>query len=280
MKRQTILFGLLAAASSTMALVAIRKSHAKTTPPVKQNLKPETSVHKVTVNKQFFRQFKYIFNICIPNIQCKTTGIVILHTLFLILRTYLSVVVARIDGKLVKDLVNLIHFLVFSDPIPVKIGANKGEFIKGLVYWFTIAIPATFTNGMIKYYQSMLAITLRTTLTKHAHQVYLDRKTYYKAINLDHRLESIDQLISTDIKKFADSFASLYSNIGKPLLDIIIFNYQIARTIGVAGMSGLLLNYFITALIMKAITPSFGKFAATEAKLEVPPPFPIMLIYV
>ena len=72
-------------------------------------------------------------------------------------------------------------------------GANKEEFLKGLVYWFAIALPATFTNSMIKYLQSLLEISLRSTLTEHVQNVYLAKRTYYKAINLDRRLDSLDQ---------------------------------------------------------------------------------------
>jgi ATP-binding cassette subfamily D (ALD) long-chain fatty acid import protein len=61
----------------------------------------------------------------------------------------------------------------------------------------------------------------------------------------------------------------LYSNVGKPVLDMIIFNFQLARSIGLTGMGGLSINYIITALIMKSVTPAFGKLAAEEAKLEV-----------
>ncbi len=46
---------------------------------------------------------------------------------------------------------------------------------------------------MIKYLQSILAISLRSTLTEHVQNVYLSKRTYYKAVNLDHRLDSIDQ---------------------------------------------------------------------------------------
>jgi ATP-binding cassette, subfamily D (ALD), peroxisomal long-chain fatty acid import protein len=50
---------------------------------------------------------------------------------------------------------------------------------------------------------------------------------------------------------------------------MIIFNYQLARSIGLVGMGGLSLNYITTAIIMRSITPAFGKLAAEEAKLEV-----------
>ncbi|KAJ3226998.1 hypothetical protein HK099_003621 [Clydaea vesicula] len=97
----------------------------------------------------------------------------------------------------------------------------------------------------------------------------MGNNNYFKAINLDTRLgNTADQLITTDVKRFCDALASLYSNLGKPVLDIVIFNYQLVRNIGSRGMYGILASYIVTATIMKAITPPFGKLAAEEARLE------------
>ena len=60
---------------------------------------------RVGVNMRFYKQISYILKICIPTWRSKTLGILALHTVFLVLRTYLSVIVARLDGRLVKDLV-------------------------------------------------------------------------------------------------------------------------------------------------------------------------------
>lgn len=97
----------------------------------------------------------------------------------------------------------------------------------------------------------------------------MENDTFYKAINLDNRIDGADQLITTDINRFCTALASLYSNLGKPILDVIIFNYQLSRSIGLTGMYGLFLNYLVTATILRAATPPFGKLAAEEAKLEV-----------
>ncbi|KAF9313398.1 hypothetical protein BG003_005230 [Podila horticola] len=208
---------------------------------------------KVGVNKEFFRQIESIFKILIPKLHCKETFILVLHTTFLVLRTYLSVVVARLDGAIVKNLIA---------------GNGKG-FIRGLGYWFAIALPATYTNSMIRYLQSKLSIAFRTRLTRYIHDLYLnDQITYYKALNLDDRIEGIDQYITTDVAKFCESLAGLYSNLGKPLLDTIIFNYQLMRSIGVSGMGGLFVSYVVTAFLLRMVTPAFGKLAAVEAKLE------------
>lgn len=208
---------------------------------------------KVGVNKEFRRQLASIAHILFPNWHTKEVLLLVLHTIFLVLRTYLSVVVARLDGRIVRDLVN---------------GHGK-RFLTGLGYWFAIAIPATYTNSMIRYLQSKLSIGFRTRLTKYIHDLYLDKeKTFYKAINLDSRIQGADQFITTDVAKFCETLSSLYSNLAKPILDTVIFNYQLTKSIGLVGMVGLTINYFVTAKLLRAVTPSFGKLAAIEAKLE------------
>lgn len=60
---------------------------------------------KLGVNKQFLQQLESIVTILFPTWHTKEVLLLILHSIFLILRTYLSVVVARLDGRIVKDLV-------------------------------------------------------------------------------------------------------------------------------------------------------------------------------
>jgi ATP-binding cassette subfamily D (ALD) long-chain fatty acid import protein len=148
------------------------------------------------------------------------------------------------------------------------VAGNGKEFLKGLGYWFAIAVPATYTNSMIRYLQSKLAIAFRTRLTDYVHDKYLEDIVFYKLLNLDSRIAGPDQLICTDISRFCDTLSSLYSNLAKPVLDTIIFNYQLTKSIGGSGMFAIGVNYLITAWILRQVTPGFGKLAAVEAKLE------------
>ncbi|KAI8619138.1 ABC transporter transmembrane region 2-domain-containing protein [Chytriomyces sp. MP71] len=207
-------------------------------------------LYGLSLNK--FNAISYILKVAVPQWRSKTVAIVAIHSFFLVLRTYLSVIVARIDGMIVRDLIS----------------SNGPAFVRSLSYWFMIAIPATYTNSMIKYLQSKLAMSLRTKMTHHIHQIYLEKRTYYKTVNLDNRIEGVDQLITTDVNKFCDALASLYSNLGKPILDLVIFNYQLSRSIGTKGTFALSINYLVTASLLRALTPAFGKMAAIEAKLE------------
>jgi ATP-binding cassette subfamily D (ALD) long-chain fatty acid import protein len=64
------------------------------------------SAQKVGVNQEFRRQLTSIATILFPSWHTKEALLLILHSIFLVLRTYLSVVVARLDGRIVKDLVS------------------------------------------------------------------------------------------------------------------------------------------------------------------------------
>lgn len=60
---------------------------------------------RVDVDIVFFNRLWTILKIAIPGVSSKEFAILILHSVFLVLRTYLSIVVASLDGLLVKTLV-------------------------------------------------------------------------------------------------------------------------------------------------------------------------------
>lgn len=189
----------------------------------------------------------------VPRSNAKEIFIFCLHTSFLILRTYLSVLVARLDGRLVRDLVS----------------ANGQSFLRGLGLWFLLAIPSTYTNSMIRYLQTKLAISFRTRMMRYIHDLYLnDGRNFYKVTNLDSRINGVDQFITSDVAQFCSAVSALYSNISKPVLDMIVFNFQLASNLGWKGQFALFGNYIITGWVLRKATPAFGKLAALEAKLE------------
>lgn len=60
---------------------------------------------KPGLNLAFLHQFLSLMSIMIPRWSSKEAGLLLSHGVFLMLRTYLSLVVARLDGELVRDLV-------------------------------------------------------------------------------------------------------------------------------------------------------------------------------
>jgi hypothetical protein len=74
-----------------------------------------------------------LLKIVIPGLRSKELRLLVSHSVFLVLRTLLSVYVAELDGRLVSSLVR-----------------GKGrDFLLGLGWWMTVAVPATFTNSMV-----------------------------------------------------------------------------------------------------------------------------------
>ncbi|KAM5472341.1 ATP-binding cassette long-chain fatty acid transporter pxa2 [Microsporum audouinii] len=197
---------------------------------------------RVGLNREFLRNLLRLLKVVIPGWKSKELRLLISHSIFLVLRTLLSLYVAELDGKLVSSLVR-----------------GKGrEFLLALAWWMTVAVPATFTNSMLSYHQCQLALQYRKRLTEYIHNQYLSNMNFYALSALDDRIKNPDQLITVDISRFSNSLAELYSNLAKPILDMAIYNYSLSKNVGGEGL-------FIMALLGP---PPFGKYVAEEAKLE------------
>ncbi|KAL3423466.1 Peroxisomal long-chain fatty acid import protein 2 [Phlyctema vagabunda] len=209
---------------------------------------------KPGLNLAFLHQFLSLLSIMIPRWRSKETGLLLSHGMFLMLRTYLSLVVARLDGEIVRDLV----------------AGNGKSFTWGIIKWCGIGGFASYTNATIKFLQSKVSIAFRTRLTRYIHDLYLnDNLNYYKLSNLDGGIgQGADQFITQDLTLFCASAASLYSSLGKPFVDLCVFNYQLYRSLGPLALAGLLSNYFLTATILRRLSPPFGKLKAVEGRKE------------
>lgn len=120
----------------------------------------------------------------------------------------------------------------------------------------------------LSYHQSKLALQYRKRLTQHIHSQYLSQMTFYTLGNLDDRIKNADQLITVDVAKFSNSLAELYSNLAKPILDMVIYNYQLSRNVGGEGLFAMALLVQVSANVMRVLTPPFGRYVADEARLE------------
>lgn len=209
---------------------------------------------KPGLNLAFLHQFLSLMSIMIPRWTSKESGLLVSHGVFLMLRTYLSLVVARLDGEIVRDLV----------------AGNGRMFLWGIAKWCGLGGFASYVNAMIKFLESKVSIAFRTRLTRYIHDLYLNENlNYYKLSNLDGGVgQGADQYITQDLTLFCAAAANLYSSLGKPFVDICVFNYQLYRFLGPLALTGLLSNYFFTASILRRLSPPFGKLKAVEGAKE------------
>lgn len=90
------------------------------------------------MDRVLFQRLQRLMLILIPTWRSKEFGILTLHTFFLVFRTALSVYLAYVDGHIVGHLVN----------------KDAKEFGRSILWWLVIAVPATYTNAMIKFLES------------------------------------------------------------------------------------------------------------------------------
>ncbi|XP_058467862.1 ATP-binding cassette sub-family D member 1 [Malaya genurostris] len=228
---------------------------------------PEEKIEKIIIEKkrrrkkppglnlEFILQLRKLIQIMIPRIICEETGLLAVHTLCLISRTFLSIYVAAMEGAIVK-------YIVRKD---VK------NFVLMLLKWFGIAIPATFVNSMIRYLENKLAVAFRTRLVNHAYGLYFKNQTYYKVSNLDGRIENADHRLTDDISTFSSSVAHLYSHLTKPCFDLMLIGIAMARSSKkmkaniVMGPALAMCVIGTTAHILRIVSPKFGQLVSEEA---------------
>lgn len=145
-----------------------------------------------------------------------------------------------------------------------------------------LAIPSSFVNSYLDYLVKRLGLDFRTRLTTYFHNKYMKDMIYYQVSfflnvhfkpffevsNIDSRINNPDQRLTTDVEKWANSLANLYSNFTKPFLDIVLFSRKLSDVVGWEGPFLVVCWYLLSGWALRFISPPFGKLTAIEQRLE------------
>lgn len=124
-----------------------------------------------------------MLKIVIPTWKCQEVLDICLLTVFLVLRTFLSIYIADLNGKIVKSIIQ----------------KNKTIFIERVFYLGLIAVPASFVNSFLDFLNKRLAISFKKRLTSFFHETYMKDQICYQLSNLDSRIGNPDQRLTADI---------------------------------------------------------------------------------
>jgi ABC-type uncharacterized transport system fused permease/ATPase subunit len=97
------------------------------------------------------------------------TAIIAGHGAALVLRSYLTIRMARLDGSVVRAVLE----------------RNPSTFMKQLGIWLLAAVPSTFLGSAIKAMESSLQHMFRRRLTLHAYDAYMRNNTFYRVNSID-----------------------------------------------------------------------------------------------
>lgn len=204
------------------------------------------------LDQLFIARVTKLLRIVIPSIRSKQVALLLMQLIVLYARTMASIGVARLDGYLVQAIVS----------------KNFKQFVQGLGMWMALSMPAVYINSMIRYLTGRISLLFRTAMVKHVHDQYFDDQTYYKTSQLDSRIANADQMITTDITKFCNALSSLYTDLSKPVMDIVLYSYSLWSSIGAYGPTLLMGFYFVVGGVLRYASPPFGQLAAEGGALE------------
>ncbi|AOA62824.1 Peroxisomal ATP-binding cassette transporter complex (Pxa1p-Pxa2p) subunit [Komagataella phaffii CBS 7435] len=181
------------------------------------------------------------------------------QVLLLIIRAVISLKIASLDGKLVANLVS----------------SKFNKFLKLLVLWMVIGIPASFINSSLNFLQHYIKLIIRNNLTNKLINKYLpvsgDNTTIYKLMN-SAQIHDPNQRVTTNIEQLSDSLAKIFPQLLKPSLDVLLCAYQLSKTAPNSNTAegvlilGLVVHF--TTILLKKFQPNFTRLSIQSNDLE------------
>jgi len=205
------------------------------------------------VDRRFWERFVYILNTCIPSPFCKVTLTATCLTLTLVMRTWASLLTSKMLGSFLQNFCS-----------------RKWPEVTRIIIFFTaITIPISGLNALLKFFTSALSTQIRERITKKVHELYMKDMNYYRSNKVgEQKLNHADQLIAEDIAKFSSQLSSVYSNLLKPLVDFVIFSYQMKKSLGNKGPLTMYFWFAFAAWISSIVMPAYWRLQIKSQELE------------
>lgn len=147
-----------------------------------------------------------------------------------------------------------------------KLQSNIGQFF--------LAMPTlALVNNSLKFFINQLRLSVRCKLSEKLYSSYVDGLTFYRINVLDSSCQNVDQLLTNDIDKFSNALVDVYTNVAKPLLDVIILVQRMTITYTGAATPATMMGYLaiagsILTWSRRPLTPLTVKETQLEGQLR------------
>eukprot|EP01130_Rhizamoeba_saxonica_P001286 TRINITY_DN11166_c0_g1_i1.p1 TRINITY_DN11166_c0_g1~~TRINITY_DN11166_c0_g1_i1.p1 ORF type:complete len:633 (+),score=115.90 TRINITY_DN11166_c0_g1_i1:67-1965(+) len=206
-----------------------------------------------SIDNEFLQRLKFVVKTALPSLICRESANILLLTLVLFGRTWMTLYISNNMGLSIKHLCN----------------RDWEQLRQSITAFVFMTIPAALLNGLLKFLTQSLSVNIREKVTLMVHDMYMKDMNYYRANKVGEQiLENGDQLIAEDVEKFSSTLSEVYSNLLKPIVDFVFFSLQLGRWLGARGPLGMYGWFFVAAYISSLVIPSYGRLASQEQRLE------------
>jgi len=206
---------------------------------------------KIVVNMAFFRKLGFLLKIMIPGVFTAEFGFLMMVAASMVARTYCDVWMIKNGTAIERSIIS----------------RDRKSFVHYILRFISVMLPISIVNSVLKYSLQEVALRCRTRLTNYLYQKYLKGFTYYIS-NLDNRIANADQLLTQDVERFCQSVSDLYSNVSKPILDIIIYAFKLTGAIGGGGPSTMLAYLAFSGVFLTTLRKPISRYTVVEQQLE------------
>ncbi|KAI1307633.1 ATP-binding cassette sub-family D member 3 [Halotydeus destructor] len=135
---------------------------------------------------------------------------------------------------------------------------------------FFLCMPSlALVNNSIKFFMNQLRLNIRYKLSSLLYNRYVEGLTYYRINVLDSSVQNIDQLLTNDVEKFSSALVDVYTNVAKPLLDVVILVQRMSITYTGAATPASMMGYLAFAgTILTIARRPLTAFTVKETQLE------------
>lgn len=166
-------------------------------------------------------------------------------------------------GLILRTLLDLWNIQISTRVESAIITANTQQ-LKHTLISFAITTPTlAFVNNIIKFFADKLSLRIRYNLSRILYDKYMTGLTFYH-LSQQSDFQNVDQLLTADVDKFASSIVEVYSNVSKPILDIVLLVHRMSSSYTGGNTPAIMIGWlaFVGSILTQARRPLAGYIIA------------------